>query len=75
MASANNNMYGVPPKYLTDLSHVEAAFISPARSYGYVFFHHASSRFLRVPACSSLGLLLIGPEASHLATIQRWGNT
>ena len=37
MASANNNMYGVPPKYLRDLSHVEAAFISPARSYGYVF--------------------------------------
>ena len=22
-----------------------------------------------------LGLLLIGPEASHLATIRRWGNT
>ena len=37
MASANNNMYGVPPKYLRDLSHVEAAFISPVRSYGYVF--------------------------------------
>ena len=37
MASANNNMYGLPPKYLRDLSHVEAAFISPARSYGYVF--------------------------------------
>ena len=36
MASANNNMYGVPPKYLRDLSHVEAAFISPVRSYGYV---------------------------------------
>ena len=39
-----------------------------------VSFHHASSRFLRVPVCSSSGLLLIGPEASHLATIQRWGN-
>ena len=38
-------------------------------------FHHASSRFLRVPACSSLGLLLIGPETSHLAMIRRWGNT
>ena len=37
MASANNNMYGVLPKYLRDLSHVEAAFISPVRSYGYVF--------------------------------------
>ena len=37
MACANNNMYGVPPKYLRDLSHVEAAFISPVRSYGYVF--------------------------------------
>ena len=37
MVSANNNMYGVPPKYLRDLSHVEAAFISPDRSYGYVF--------------------------------------
>ena len=37
MASANNNMYGVPPKYARDLSHVEAAFISPVRSYGYVF--------------------------------------
>ena len=37
IASANNNMYGVPPKYLRDLSHVEAAFISPVRSYGYVF--------------------------------------
>ena len=37
MASANNNMYGVPPKYLTDLSHIEGAFISPVRSYGYVF--------------------------------------
>ena len=31
MASANNNMYGVPPKYLRDLSHVKAAFISPVR--------------------------------------------
>ena len=37
MASANNNMYGVQPKYLRDLSHVEAVFISPVRSYGYVF--------------------------------------
>ena len=37
MASANNNMYGVPPKYLRDLSHVEAVFIFPVRSYGYVF--------------------------------------
>ena len=37
MASANNNMYGVPPKYLRDLSHIEAVFISPVRSYGYVF--------------------------------------
>ena len=37
MASANNNMYGVPPKYLRELSHVEAAFISPVRSHGYVF--------------------------------------
>ena len=37
MACANNNMYGVPPKYLKDLTHVEAAFISPVRSYGYVF--------------------------------------
>ena len=37
MASANNSMYGVPPIYLRDLSHVEAAFISPVRSYGYVF--------------------------------------
>ena len=36
MASANNNMYRVALKYLTDLSHVEAAFISPLRSYGYV---------------------------------------
>ena len=26
MASANNNMYGVPPKYLRDLSHIKAAF-------------------------------------------------
>ena len=32
-------------------------------------FHHFSSRFLRVPACSSSGLLLIGPMSSHLATI------
>ena len=37
MASANNNMYGVPPKYLRDLSHIEAVFISPVMSYGYVF--------------------------------------
>ena len=37
MPSANNNMYGVPPKYLRDLSHIEAVFISPVRSYGYVF--------------------------------------
>ena len=37
MASANNNMYGVLPKYLRDLSHVEAAFILPVRLYGYVF--------------------------------------
>ena len=40
-----------------------------------VSFHHASSWFLRVPVCSSSGLLLIGPEASHLATIRRWGKT
>ena len=37
MASANNNMYGVPPKYVRDLSHIKAASISPVRSYGYVF--------------------------------------
>ena len=37
MASANNNMYGVPPKYLTDLSHIKVAFSSPVGSYGYVF--------------------------------------
>ena len=37
MASANNDMYGVLPKDLRDLSHIEAAFISPVRSYGYVF--------------------------------------
>ena len=37
MASVNNNMYGVPPKYLGDLSHIDTAFISPVRSYGYVF--------------------------------------
>ena len=37
MVSANNNMYGVPPKYLRDLSQVKAVFISPVRSYGYVF--------------------------------------
>ena len=37
MASANNNMYRVLPKYLRDLSHIEAAFISPVRPYGYVF--------------------------------------
>ena len=40
-----------------------------------VSFLHASSRFLRVPYCSSLQLLLIGPVVSHLATIKRWGNT
>ena len=28
MVSANNNMYGVLPKYLRDLSHIEVAFIS-----------------------------------------------
>ena len=37
MVSANNNMYGVLPKYLRDLSHVEAAVISLVRLYGYVF--------------------------------------
>ena len=37
MASTNNNMYGVLPKCLRDLSHIEAVFISPVRSYGYVF--------------------------------------
>ena len=37
MASANKNMDGVLPKYLKDLSHIEAAFISRVRSYGYVF--------------------------------------
>ena len=37
MVSANTNMYGVPPKYLRDLSHIEAAFISPGRSYGFLF--------------------------------------
>ena len=36
-------------------------------------FHHASLRFLRVPVCFSSGLLLIGPEASHLATISKMG--
>ena len=36
MASSNNNMCGVLPKYLTDLSHVEAVFISRVRSYGYM---------------------------------------
>ena len=37
MVSANNNMYGVLPKYLRDLSHIETVFVSPVRSYGYVF--------------------------------------
>ena len=37
MVSANNNMYGLLQKYLRDFSHIEAAFISPVRSYGYVF--------------------------------------
>ena len=37
MVSANNNMYGVLPKYLRNLSHIEAAFISPVALYGYVF--------------------------------------
>ena len=37
MVSAKNNMYRVLPKYLRDLSHIEAVFISPVRSYGYVF--------------------------------------
>ena len=37
MVSENNNMYGLPPKYVRDLSHVKAAFISPVRTYGYVF--------------------------------------
>ena len=36
MVSANNNMYGVPPKYLRDWSHIEAVIISPVRSYVYV---------------------------------------
>ena len=35
----------------------------------------ASLGFLRVHLCSSSGLHLIGPEASHLAIIRRWGNT
>ena len=38
-------------------------------------FHQASLSFLRVHLCSSSGLHLIGPKASHLATIRRWGNT
>ena len=41
MASANNNMYGVPPKYLRDLSHVKAAFIS----YGYVFTYMGGNQW------------------------------
>ena len=39
MVSTNNNMYRIPPKYLRDLSHIETAFISPVRSYGYVFIY------------------------------------
>ena len=38
-------------------------------------FHQASLSFLRVHLCSSSGLHLIGPKASHFATIRRWGNT
>ena len=38
-------------------------------------FHQASLSFLELHLCSSSGLHLIGPEASHFATIQRWGNT
>ena len=44
MAKANNNMYRVLPKYLRDLSHIEAAFISPARSYGYMFTYMGDKR-------------------------------
>ena len=44
MASATNNMYGVPPKYLRDLSHIEAVFISQVRSYGYVFTYMGGKR-------------------------------
>ena len=38
-------------------------------------FHQASLSFLRVHLCSSSGLHLIGPKASHFATIRRWGDT
>ena len=34
---ANNNFVGIPPKVLTDLTHVELSFLCPVRTYGYCF--------------------------------------
>ena len=46
MVSANNNMYRAPPKNLRDLSHVIVAFISPVRSYGYVFTYTVRNTYI-----------------------------
>ena len=68
---------GVTSDIIMSVLHKSSMFFASLRILDVllVSFHHASSRFLRVPAFSSSGLLLIGPEASHLATIRRWGNT
>ena len=80
IACANNNMYGVPPKYLRDLSHVEAAFISPVRSYGYVFTYTGGKQrqlkgvlsFYKVEmesiARSALHFEIVGME-KHIVTL------
>ena len=68
---------GVTSDIIMSVLHESFIFFAPLCIFDVllVSFHHASSRFLRAPVCSSSGFLLIGPEASHLATIQRWGNT
>ena len=80
MARANNNMYGVLPKYLRDLSHVEAAFISPVRSYGYVFTYMGRKQWqlkgvlsyykveMETIARSALQFEIVGME-KHIVTL------
>ena len=80
MARVNNNMYGVLAKYLRDLSHVEAAFISPVRSYGYVFTYMGRKQWqlkgvlsyykveMETIARSALQFEIVGME-KHIVTL------
>ena len=71
MASANNNMYGVPPNYLRDLSHIKAVFISPVRSHGYVFTYMGrKQRQLKgVLSCYKVEMESIARSALHFEIV------